>query len=225
MAVNPNATYEPEDHKRESIELATPTKIGKVKIIDVLTSTAYKAGEALSAHMGYVLAQIGNASQYGRVKLSDNYTASAGAAADGVGASSAAVAAAYSALNSKIGSAQTSANTAQSTANSAVNLANNAQSSANTANYNISVLDVIRFKHSNWYTDEVYGLTVYKFEGVDTGAYHLPWTHCVLIKMMESATRGAALAIRWDSGGTANLWTAYLHDDTGARAWSGWYEK
>ena len=40
-------------------------------------------------------------SNYGHVKLSDNYTSSAGAAASGIGASSLAVCDAYNALNSK----------------------------------------------------------------------------------------------------------------------------
>jgi hypothetical protein len=42
------------------------------------------------------------ASNYGHVKLSDNYTSSAGAAASGIGASSAAVYNAYNTLNSKL---------------------------------------------------------------------------------------------------------------------------
>ena len=43
------------------------------------------------------------ASNYGHVKLSDNYTSSAGAAASGIGASSAAVYNAYNTLNSNNG--------------------------------------------------------------------------------------------------------------------------
>ena len=43
-----------------------------------------------------------SASNYGHVKLSDNYTSSAGAAASGIGASSAAVYNAYNALNSNL---------------------------------------------------------------------------------------------------------------------------
>lgn len=43
----------------------------------------------------------GNASNYGHVKLSDNYTTSAGAESTGVGASSKAVADAYNAINTK----------------------------------------------------------------------------------------------------------------------------
>lgn len=43
-----------------------------------------------------------SASNYGHVKLSDNYTSSAGAAASGIGASSAAVYNAYNTLNSNL---------------------------------------------------------------------------------------------------------------------------
>lgn len=45
-----------------------------------------------------------SASNYGHVKLSDNYTSSAGAAASGIGASSLAVYNAYNALNSNLSS-------------------------------------------------------------------------------------------------------------------------
>jgi Phage tail fiber repeats len=47
---------------------------------------------------------VGNTTNFGHVKLSDNYTSSAGVASTGVGASSAAVANCYTVLNNKIGS-------------------------------------------------------------------------------------------------------------------------
>lgn len=82
-------------------------------IVNNCTSTDTK--KPLSANQGKVLMDgkapkshastattygAGNASNYGHVKLSDNYTSSAGAASSGVGASSKAVADAYAKLNS-----------------------------------------------------------------------------------------------------------------------------
>ena len=84
-------------------------------IVNNCTST--DTNKPLSANQGKVLMDgkapkshastattygAGNASNYGHVKLSDNYTSSAGAASSGVGASSKAVADAYAKLNSEI---------------------------------------------------------------------------------------------------------------------------
>lgn len=60
-------------------------------------------GKAPNNHAsGAAIYGLGNASQYGHVKLSDAYTASAGNAAAGMGASSYALAQAYSVLNTKL---------------------------------------------------------------------------------------------------------------------------
>lgn len=65
-------------------------------------STSYGITATPTAHASTATTYgAATASNYGHVKLSDNYTSSAGAAASGIGASSAAVYNAYNKLNSK----------------------------------------------------------------------------------------------------------------------------
>lgn len=66
-------------------------------------STSYGITATPTAHASTATTYgAASASNYGHVKLSDNYTSSAGAAASGIGASSAAVYNAYNTLNSNL---------------------------------------------------------------------------------------------------------------------------
>lgn len=73
--------------------------ISKIKV----GSTSYGITATPTAHASTATTYgAASASNYGHVKLSDNYTSSAGAAASGIGASSAAVYNAYNTLNSNL---------------------------------------------------------------------------------------------------------------------------
>ena len=73
--------------------------ISKIKVGD----TSYGITATPTAHDSTATTYgAASASNYGHVKLSDNYTSSAGAAASGIGASSAAVYNAYNTLNSNL---------------------------------------------------------------------------------------------------------------------------
>ena len=73
--------------------------ISKIKV----GNTSYGITATPTAHASTATTYgAASASNYGHVKLSDNYTSSAGAAASGIGASSAAVYNAYNTLNSNL---------------------------------------------------------------------------------------------------------------------------
>lgn len=62
------------------------------------------------------------------------------------------------------------------------------------------------------------GQRLYKYEGANTTTYNLPWQHCVVVVEWCSATRGIAVAYRWDNGATrVNMWVNQLHG-----TWQGW---
>jgi hypothetical protein len=96
---------------------ATSLALGGVYISDAYTTTTNSSNIAFSQKGAATLYAAvapkahattattygaGTASNYGHVKVSDNYTSSAGAASSGIAASSYAVATAYSTLNSKL---------------------------------------------------------------------------------------------------------------------------
>lgn len=84
--------------------------ISKIKV----GNTSYGITATPTAHASTATTYgAASASNYGHVKLSDNYTSSAGAAASGIGASSLAVYNAYNTLNSNLNIFPDYANTVQ----------------------------------------------------------------------------------------------------------------
>lgn len=130
MGKSLNESKAPNNHASTTTTygLGNVTNYGHVKLNDSFTSSLGGASEGIAASSKAIVDSyntlnasinqkapinhastattygVGSTTNFGHVKLSDNYTTSAGAASTGVGASSAAVANCYNALNNKIGS-------------------------------------------------------------------------------------------------------------------------
>lgn len=137
-------------------------------IVNNCTST--DTNKPLSANQGKVLMDgkapkshastattygAGNASNYGHVKVSDNYTSSAGAASAGVAASSKAVADAYAKLNSDISHKALSVK--KSFSRSQQSFQNNALKGKSFVDVNISCADGSLSRTMRLYTNEYAG--------------------------------------------------------------------
>lgn len=122
----PPETYAPYIHSADDTTYGAGTslKFGHVKLTDLFNESAGTADEGIAASSKALYDGLtgraptshaastttygaASASNYGHVKLSDNYTSSAGTAASGIGASSQAVYNAYNALLQKFTSGTT----------------------------------------------------------------------------------------------------------------------